>query len=381
MKNGSHSGRKTEFTVSMHSVSCRLESSCISFMEYARSYLNEMIASSEEEPVVKSTFRWGELPGKPGSGEVLQRGRRLLQEIRSEKLYRLILTEILDLPGLQIELRWEEGVLLIDAYYRPESRLARAAGRFNPYLPRVYVILVYYLVYFPLVYSLYLKNKWHLFHAGAVEKKGSGWVLAGLPGSGKSTFTLSLLSQQGTSLLSDNLLMFDESQVYACPEPLHLGRDSIKVIEKSVLNRLENRKRKFSHDRNDFCIEENKRAWSVAPNNLVFLGLAERGKHRTLTNEMALERLVGYDRMAKEVNAYEQFAASLDLLVSEIKTKPAGRVADKNNKMAALLSRMNCWDLWIKKDEKLSFAWNLLEDMVESKEQSNEFQYQTGRNE
>lgn len=374
MKNGLDPRQPADITISLHTASCHLESSYIPFIEYARSYLKGLTISPKGKPVVKSRLFWGERPGKNWSGAVYSRGRRLLQHSSGISSTRLLLAEIIDLPGLQIETGWQDDTLLVDAYYSPESRLARAAGRFNPFLPRTYVILIYYLVYFPLFYSLYLNRGWHLFHAGAVENDGSGWIFAGLPGSGKSTFTLSLLSRPGVKLLSDNLLMFDENRVYACPEPLHLGRESIEIVDKAVSSSLYDSRRKFSHERRDYRLGEDRRSWGIEPKSLLFLGLAEKSAHRRLTGKLALERLAGFDRMAKEVNAYEQFAASLDLLVSEIEAEPTGRISTKKITLTALMSRMDCWELWIKKGEDLSQSWKWLEDLFEDRDYKNEIQ-------
>jgi hypothetical protein len=379
MENGSRSSGISEITVSMQAASCRLESSNAPFLEFARSYMHGMVRSSGEEPAVISKLLWDEHPQKTWSGDVYQRGRRLLQEYSGGKPTRLLLTEIQELPGLQIAMRWQDGILLVDAYYRVESRLARAAGRFNPLLPRAYVILIYYLVYFPLVYSLYLRKGWHLFHAGAVEKEGSGWVFAGLPGSGKTTFTLSLLSKPGVNLLSDNLLLFDGIQVYACPEPLHLGKESIEVVGQDVLSRLDDSQRKFSHGRHDYRLGDDRRVNKASAEHLVFLGLAGRREARSLPEALALERLAGYDLMAKEVNAYEQFAVSLDLLVSKKESGSTGRISDKREKLAALVSKMDCWDLWVEKGVDLLRSWSWLEELIKNEEANNEVQHQIGR--
>lgn len=367
-----------ELDISMHTAACHLESSFAPFMEFAFSYLKGLVDDSVGRPVVKSRLFWNASPRRNWKDSGYRRGRRIFQDSSGAGTARLLLAEILELPGLQIELGWQDNILLVDAYYFPTSRMARTVGRFNPFLPRVYVILIYYLVYFPLVYSLYLSRGWHLLHAGGVEYNRSGTVFAGLPGSGKSTFILSLLSQPGIKLLSDNLLLFDSRRVFACPEPLHLSKESIKVVDRRILERLDDTQRKFSHQRQDYRLEDEGRAWGTTPQTLIFLGLAVRREHKRLAEGLALERLTGYDRMAKEINAYEQFAASLDLLVSDQESEPTGRISGKKEALAALISQMDCWELWVEKGEDLSQSWKWLEELYEGKEPYNELQQRFG---
>jgi hypothetical protein len=368
----------SSLTISMHDNACHLECSYGPFMTFARSYLKDLLGAPGGKAAVKVRLRWGEAPGRNWNDGKYRRGRRILQDTSGPGTSRLLLAEILDLPGLQIEAGWQENTLVLQAYYQHGSRLAKAAGRFNPFLPKIYVILIYYLVYFPLFYSLYLSRGWHLMHAGAVGKEGPGWVFAGLPGSGKSTFILSLLSHPDMQLLSDNLLMFDSSRVYACPEPFHLSKESMKVVGKEALERLETTGRIFSHQRSDFLVEEAGRAWETHPEALFFLGLAGKREHRRLPKRLALERLAGYDRLAKEVNAYEQFAASLDLLVSEQEPGRTGRISDKKDSIAALVSKMDCCELWIEKGEDLSQSRKWIEEIIEGREEKNEHQEQAG---
>jgi hypothetical protein len=135
-----------EFDIFMHTAVCHLESSFAPFMEFACSYLKGLVDDSVGRPVVKSRLFWNASPQRNWQESGYRRGRRIFQDSSGAGTARLLLAEILELPGLQIELGWQDNNLLVDAYYFPASRMARTVGRFNPFLPRVYVILIYYLV-------------------------------------------------------------------------------------------------------------------------------------------------------------------------------------------------------------------------------------------
>jgi hypothetical protein len=358
--------------VNMHGAVSRLECSYEPFIKFAGSYLQGLLAAPSDKVDVIVRLQWGASPQWNSKIGIYRRGRRILQDASGAETSRLLLTEILELPGLQLEIGRQENMLIINAFYRHSSRLARAAGRFNPLLPKIFVILIYYLVYFPLIYSLYMSRGWHLMHAGAVGRNGKGWVFAGLPGSGKSTFTLSLLSHPDLRLLSDNLLFYDSNRVYACPEPLHLSRESMNVVGKDVAKRLEETGRGFSHQRSDYLVAEEGRDLEIQPEALFFLGIASSKEYRRMPAWMAVERLEAYDRLAKEVNAYEQFAASLDLLLTEQEPERGGRITDKRQALAALVSEMACWELWVMKGEDLSQARQWLEDIGGFEEEQDE---------
>jgi HprK-related kinase A len=71
-----------------------------------------------------------------------------------------------------------------------------------------------------------------MFHSGVVEKAGRAAILAGPPGSGKSTLCAALLAR-GWRLLSDELALLDpaRARLLPIPRPVALKGASIGLIE------------------------------------------------------------------------------------------------------------------------------------------------------
>ncbi|HLS41286.1 MAG TPA: hypothetical protein VK038_11035 [Ornithinicoccus sp.] len=71
-----------------------------------------------------------------------------------------------------------------------------------------------------------------LFHAAGIDLAGTGVMVTGPRGAGKTTMTAALLSQPGTSLLSnDRLIAAPDGQLLAVPLPVPTGRGTIEAFD------------------------------------------------------------------------------------------------------------------------------------------------------
>lgn len=329
--------------LALHGAVLSLSTAHLPYAAYVRGCLVDLLLEPGTSPSLQSRLHWDKkAPSRWLNQGVMRHGRRLLQDDSS-----LLLAEIPELPGLQIEARWEAGSLEIDAYFSPTSRLGSLALRLGQAQARVFAVLTYYLIYFPLIYYLYKTRGWHLLHAGGVVGPAAAWILAGLPGSGKSTFTLALLSQPEMRLLSDNLLLYDERQVYAFPEPLHLSEPGLGDLTPYIENLLVSSGRQYSHGRRDFYPLPQLRRWQAAPEALFFLGQGERFQARSMVPLQALERLLSYDTMAKETAAYEQFAGALDLIFPARNDQIPGRSLRRREALHGLVQNLECAEIQI----------------------------------
>ena len=146
MSEHSHS----KLALALHGATLWLETEYSPFLVYARRYLTDFPAAGEATPDVRVCLHWNASPARSGhSAVVYRRGRRVFQFD-----HRVLQTEILHFPGLQLEVEWSGPTLLIDAYYRPTSRLERLTHRLKREPPQLFVMLIYYLVYFPLIHYL-----------------------------------------------------------------------------------------------------------------------------------------------------------------------------------------------------------------------------------
>jgi hypothetical protein len=269
------------------------------------------------------------------------------------------------LPGLQLEVAWESGRLTVDAYYQPVSRLQKLIQRMGQGTARLFNILIYYLIYFPLIHFLEQQHGFHLLHAAAISHPGGDFLLAGLPGSGKSTFSLVMLSDPEALLLSDNLLLFKGFQVFACPEIIHLTPFSEELLPSNVKAHLSQTGRGSSYRRNEYYLAKQARCWQAQPRTLFFLGLSSKLECRRVDRPEALGRLAVFDQMAKEINAYASFVAPLELIAPW-----PGQFDRKQAALRELVSQLACYELWLEKGNGLEAARQSVEQVLSFVSQS-----------
>jgi hypothetical protein len=63
-----------------------------------------------------------------------------------------------------------------------------------------------------------------MLHASAVEFDGKAVVICGMEGIGKTSLVLSLLQEENTSFLSDNLIFYDSQRIYPCYELIRIHK-------------------------------------------------------------------------------------------------------------------------------------------------------------
>jgi hypothetical protein len=342
---------------SLHGVTCSLESGEARFQAFAHSFLPELLSKPIDYPKVFVRLHWGKQPDKTWwSSKTLCHGRRLWQFGS-----RILITELIELPGLQIETSWEGDKLVVEAYYTPPGRFGQLALRFNRNSIRIFFVLFYHLVYLPIFAYLSYRRGWHLLHAGATSLDGTVQILAGLPGSGKSTLSLSLLHEQDTRLISDNLLLFDRANVYACPEPLYLSPEIINWLPPTIVNRQTGAHRNLSHGRREFQLLPETRLMQAKPSQLYFVRIGKETACRSIHQNNAFVRLSSYEHMAKEIQAYEIFMAALDLISpQDSEYTETNRCQVKLADLEALITGLECFELDLEKDRKLTYAVNLL---------------------
>jgi len=335
----------TRLDFAFHDAVLSLEGDYPPFMHYVTDFLPALRGTRSSRPDVRVRLHWGAQPSKQWRVAGVRRwGRRLL-----EAGGRVLQTEVLSLPGLQVEAGWQEEQLEFDAYFRPVSRLLRPALRFggpvlNSLRQGLFGALSYYLVYFPLLHYLEVQRGWTLLHAAGVAFPETSCLLVGLGGSGKSTLSLALLTEPRARLLADNLLLTDGARVYACPEALRLSPASLALLPTDVLNRLEPAGRSVSHGRNDFQLAEADRVAQAQPQTVFFLEQGERTELRATPGD-PLDRWAAFDWLAREMVAYRSFAAPLELVAPE-----SGLARARQARVVELLSRTTAYDLSLKLD-------------------------------
>ena len=324
------------------------------FSAFARSYLEQLLVPADAEANIEVALEWGAvLPAESRSG-LEQLGRRIWAGP-----HRLQHAEILRVPGLQMDIGWRDGALTVHAAYTWPTRRARwfAAVRASA-RERLFVSLIYYLVYFPCAWWLERERGWTLLHASAIATPEGGLVLSGLPGCGKSTAALAALNVPEWQIVSDNLLFTDGSQVFACPEPIHVDArtralvgdgsteasmvSSAEPLAEVLAGRVRSTGRRFSHQRQDYEIAPQARRSSTTPLALGFLHVGRETAVRHVDQAVAVRRLMANDCLAKEWMAYQESAAAMHAVWPGI-----GDQERRWGNLAALVRSIPCYDVTI----------------------------------
>jgi hypothetical protein len=341
----------------LHGVSLRLESRHSAFLQAARSSLPDLVAqhTSEENGLpgeihISSRLNWEEEPPPLWRQTGVRRwGRRLLQ---SEQ--RVLQTEIPALPGLRIESEWQEPRLCLEAYFQRPLTWQHLTQRLVGTGAQL-AALSYYLVVFPLLHYLEQMRNLHPLHAAAAVHPAGSFLLAGLPGSGKSTFSMSFLEDPETRLISDNIVLYNKEEVFSCPETIHLSEDALRRLPAAAAARLERGGQRHSYGRDIYRLIPRARAESARPRALFFLGIAAQTTLRPIPTAPAVDRVVGMDGMAKEISAYNQFAAALDLAAPL-----GGQAARRSAGLHSLFQKISCFELWLEAGGDLSLGRKLI---------------------
>ena len=220
---------------------------------------------------------------------------------------------------------------------------------------RTYAILIYYLVYFPLILYMERSRDWHPLHASAVAWPEGAVILAGLGGVGKSTLTLALLRDPLARLLSENLILHDQKQVYAFPEPIHLDAQSLALLG-DVSGRISPTNQAYSHNRQSYELPTWARVESAKPCLACFLCQGKESGLSPLGNETALEMILSADLLARELNEYSQQAAAFDLISPGIVSVQRRIAALKQ-----LLASVVCYNLTVRPGEDLAAVVSLVQ--------------------
>jgi hypothetical protein len=227
----------------LHGVRVRMESELPAFTEYARAALEPFLTEDKGRFDIRSSVQWRESPpprdGEPGGVgfDAIPWTRRPDRDLYVGGAGALWL-RIDDFTDLQMKLAMrDESVELTGRYFFHLSsggtveslQRLRHRSHLDELRGRRFSTLLYYFFYHPLLWWLSRGAGWNVLHGGAVSTRIGAVIFAGMPGCGKSTLTVSMLSDADQKMLSDNLLLHDGENVLAVPELLLLDERSRKL--------------------------------------------------------------------------------------------------------------------------------------------------------
>jgi hypothetical protein len=310
------------------------------FLAFARTYLDPLLDPTDAQPDVTVALKWGESFPDGSHSDLEQLGRRVLAAPQH-----LRFTEIWQVPGLQVDVSWQDAALVVRAAYAWPTRRAKLFTRMVSWArERLFVSLIYYLVYFPYVWWLERERGWTLLHASTVAMPEGGLVFSGLPGCGKSTTGLAALNAPESQIVSDNLLFTDGYQVYACPEPIHVDEKTHSLVG-DLAGRVRPTGRQFSHRRQDYEIAPEARRSSIMPRALGFLHVSRETTVRPVDRVVAARCLMANDFLAKEWMAYQESAAAMHQICPSI-----GDHERRWENVTTLTRSIPCYDVTVARD-------------------------------
>lgn len=344
--------------VTLHRTWLTLESNNGAFLAYAKEHLADWQSPMVEQPDIRVRLHWGgtPVPAQAHAANYRRLGRRLLMSDNE-----MLQTEILTLPGLQLQTTRSDDGLSIDATFQPPSRrmmlIMKLGGKSRQ--DRIFATLIYYLVYFPILWHLERTRSWYPIHASALAWPQGAAIFAGLGGVGKSTLTLAFLSDPSAHLLSENLILHDESEVYAFPEPIHLDDRSREMLN-HLNGRLKPTGHIYSHSRASYQVPASARVQSASPRAFFTLRQSDELKLRPISAQEALNVILASDTLAQEINEYAQQAAILNLL-----SPHEGHLQQRIAVLRKFLAKIPCYELTVKRGGDLAQATALVRGSLE----------------
>jgi hypothetical protein len=344
---------KSTLSLTIHGAWLMLESNNEDFLTYAQEHLAALLSPPVGQPDIWVRLCWGRelIPVRASNDDYHRLGRRLLLGDNE-----IVQTEVLTLPGLQLRTSLTGPNVSVDAAFCPSSKrtklLLGLGGK--ACRERVYAMLIYYLVYFPLLWHVERTRQWYPLHASAVAWPPGAIILAGLGGVGKSTLTLSFLSDPHARLLSENLILHDKDKVYAFLEPIHLDGRSREMLA-NLNGRLKSTGWAYSHNRQSYEVPSSARVQSATPRAFFTLRQGRLLGLRSMSAKETLEVVLSSDALAREINEYTQQTAVLNLL-----SPAAGSFQRRIDTLRKLLDQVACYELTVRPGEDLNRAVDLV---------------------
>lgn len=261
----------------------------------------------------------------------------------------VILQEIPQFPGLKLVFIKEGESLKVFGFYECENGLTSGLKKRIFQKERelkLSMYLKYFLILFPTIWYYEIFRKHFLLHASAITFKHKTALFSGLGGVGKSTFTLALLNQPETTFISDNLLTSDGNKVYSVYESIALDKKSINLISNKgeILKPLN---MPMSHGRQYFHFAADTMPRAEA-SYIFFISFSNKSDIKPISAEVALEKLKTVNTIAKEVAAYNDLAATLNMAYGVI------NLDLKTNLARKLVAQTQCLDLFLKPNSDLA---------------------------
>ena len=330
----------SEFTTNVHGVTARLKSSDADFVQFVRKNYQYFLSPSAniDVEVDFSYHSYASIRPCPLVLDTLVNMGNGIYYGKNELVW-------YDPTGLTIRLRLYGDRLVIHSTFqekdRPSIRYWLFKGRILKQSKfQTYQYIMRQILHFPIFWLLEYRKGMGLIHASAIEKEGRGLIFTGLNGSGKTTLSMYLCMRHSYNLLSDNFLLMNDHEIYAFPEVMRFDQTSLNLLG---LNRQGSIPifGKYHYELSLASI-----APKAKPIVLFLTYLGPKTSIMCLEKEIALKKILNIHAFLKEFPKYS-YLAMMPFIVSEPGVSQNKRILE------AMLSKVNCYELQIKKGDSL----------------------------
>jgi len=341
--------RMDSLSIRLNAIAVRIRSDDADFLRYARAHFAPVLVEDAGDPFLEVTF--ARTRSEAGERDALAGCRKVGRDLFAGE-NRVVWRSVPYVPGLTLALNRTAEKLSVNASYRLHSTLrsrlrsvvsalSGGVGLRNQF----FFELLYWIVYYPTFWLLRRRGV-QVLHGGGIEIDGCGVVIAGAQGTGKSTLIAHLLPEAGVLFLSDNMVLFDESAVFSCHEPVRFEERLLSEVPglrgcvKRINVRVPLGRVAFTIAR-ERSIDSMKAAVCIVPE----MSCDETGVC-AVTKEEIIARVAAFNALADEVRMFGVFEAALSPLARSTGGPLPGTAA-----LDALLSRARCFVMNIRQGE------------------------------
>jgi hypothetical protein len=299
--------------IEMQAVRLAVQSDYEDLIDYVRLHLPDHVTTASDAHV-EVNVRWHE-GGRDGGVELAFPGQHDLDRVGKRLLAgpdTLVWTDTLRVKNLVLRFRMRDERLTMDALYAYAPRAAKLEEQPN-YRYKKFFGLMSWFVFFPLAWYLEHQRGIYLMHASGIDLEGQGIIIGGVGGVGKTTTGVSLLAQEGTRLVSENLIFYDAERIYSCYEPIRLDDASVGLLgaRRQILEPAEIPD--GANHKNLYHVRRHAVTDAVPATALFVPRFTPHSFVRPLAVDRCMELLLAFNTLTREVNDYQWFAATLDV--------------------------------------------------------------------
>jgi len=218
-----------------------------------------------------------------------------------------------------------------------------------------YFVLNYYFIYYPLFWYLEHFRKTHILHASAVSLNNKGIVICGLENMGKTSLSLKFLQEPEAEFLSDNLVFFDQKNVYPCYELVRIHKNEEEGLWKDHFQKSD----RFQISKDLFQPKNLSTTSGVSVQTMIFPEFGKEFTVKSLNAQEAAQKAILLSHLPSELSNYAEYRNLYNLM--DLTTNPW---AAQGQVLKGLLVNSKCFSITMNKSEGLNKNFDLVKSAI-----------------